>query len=130
MTGLVAGGEGFVNIAFEAKGLPADRMDHRVTVAPEIAVLGLQALNEPQRFGRRMGFQRVTKEFVEAFGSAGPSRQALIASRAGKSAPAFVAPSTRAPALAGGSCSGFRPTGVVEGPTNWPVGLHFSSLAS
>jgi len=33
-------------------------------------------------------------------------------------------PSTRAPALAEGSCSGFLPTGVVEGPTGLPVGLH------
>ena len=33
-------------------------------------------------------------------------------------------PSTRAPALAGGSCSGFRPTGVVEGATGLPVGIH------
>ena len=33
-------------------------------------------------------------------------------------------PSTRAPALAGGSRSGFRPTGVVEGATGLPVGLH------
>ena len=33
-------------------------------------------------------------------------------------------PSTRAPDLAGGSRSGFRPTGVVEGATGLPVGLH------
>ncbi len=33
-------------------------------------------------------------------------------------------PSTRAPALAGASCSGFRPTGVLEGATGLPVGLH------
>ena len=33
-------------------------------------------------------------------------------------------PSTRAPALAGGSCSGFRPTGVLENATGSPVGLH------
>ena len=33
-------------------------------------------------------------------------------------------PSTRAPALAGGSCSGFRPAGVPEGVTGLPVGLH------
>ena len=33
-------------------------------------------------------------------------------------------PSTRSPALAGGSCSGFRPTGVLEGATGLPVGLH------
>ena len=33
-------------------------------------------------------------------------------------------PSTRAPALAGGSCSGFRPTGVLEDATGSPVGLH------
>ena len=33
-------------------------------------------------------------------------------------------PSTRSPALAGGSCSGFRPTGVLEGATGLPVELH------
>ena len=33
-------------------------------------------------------------------------------------------PSTRAPALAGGSCSGFRLTGVLESATDVPVGLH------
>lgn len=33
-------------------------------------------------------------------------------------------PSTRAPALTGGSCSGFRPTGAMEGVTILPVGLH------
>ena len=33
-------------------------------------------------------------------------------------------PSTCAPALAGGSRSGFRPTGTVEGATGLPVGLH------
>ena len=37
---------------------------------------------------------------------------------------ASVDPSTRASALAGGSCSGFRPTGVPEGSTGLPVGLH------
>ena len=37
---------------------------------------------------------------------------------------ALLYPSTRAPALAGGSRSGFRPTGVVEGVTGLPVGLH------
>jgi len=37
----------------------------------------------------------------------------------------FVAdPSTRAPALAGGSRSGFRPMGVLDGATGLPVGLH------
>src|SRR3990170_2081214 len=36
-------------------------------------------------------------------------------------------PSARAPALAGGSCSGFRPTGLLEGATGLPVGLHKSS---
>ena len=34
-------------------------------------------------------------------------------------------PSTRAPALAEVSRSGFRPTGVPEGATSLPVGLHF-----
>jgi len=38
--------------------------------------------------------------------------------------PLTSGPSTRAPALAGGSCSGFRPTGVLEGATGLPVGLH------
>lgn len=33
-------------------------------------------------------------------------------------------PSTRAPALTEGSCSGLRPTGVLEGATGLPVGLH------
>ncbi len=33
-------------------------------------------------------------------------------------------PSTPAPALAGGSRSGFRPTGVPQGATGLPVGLH------
>ena len=33
-------------------------------------------------------------------------------------------PSTRAPALAGVSRSGFRPTGVLEGATGSPVGFH------
>jgi len=37
-------------------------------------------------------------------------------------------PSTRAPALAGGSRSGFRPTGVLEGATGLPVGLHLDCL--
>ena len=37
---------------------------------------------------------------------------------------ASVDRSTRAPALARGSCSGFRPTGVLEGATGLPVGLH------
>jgi len=39
-------------------------------------------------------------------------------------------PSTRAPALAGGSCSGFRPTGVLEGATGLPVGLHGAPFES
>mgnify|MGYP001174060023 FL=1 len=33
-------------------------------------------------------------------------------------------PSTQAPAFAGGSGSGFRPMGVLEGATGLPVGLH------
>ncbi|MBI2368319.1 MAG: type II toxin-antitoxin system HicA family toxin [Deltaproteobacteria bacterium] len=40
-----------------------------------------------------------------------------------------VDPSTRAPALAGGSRSGFRPKGVVEGATGLPVGLHNKILS-
>jgi len=38
--------------------------------------------------------------------------------------PLTSGPSTRSPALAGGSCSGFRPTRVLEGATGLPVGLH------
>ena len=34
-------------------------------------------------------------------------------------------PSTRAPALAGDSSSGFRPTGAPEGANSLPAGLHF-----
>jgi ATP-binding cassette subfamily B protein len=43
-----------------------------------------------------------------------------------ESPPASLAgdPSTCAPALAGDSRSGFRPTGIVEGATGLPVGLH------
>jgi hypothetical protein len=37
--------------------------------------------------------------------------------------------STRAPALARGSCSGFRPTGVLEDATGSPVGLHTKRAA-
>jgi uncharacterized membrane protein len=40
------------------------------------------------------------------------------------------APSTGAPALAGASRSGLRPTGVVEGATGLPVGLHFGLLTA
>jgi hypothetical protein len=42
----------------------------------------------------------------------------------------YIDPSTRAPALAGSSRSGFRPTGVVEGATGLPVGLHFKVNAN
>jgi len=41
-----------------------------------------------------------------------------------------IDPSTRSPALAGGSCSGFRPTGVLEGDTALPVGLHGHPVGS
>jgi hypothetical protein len=37
---------------------------------------------------------------------------------------ASVDPSTRASALAGGSCSGFRPTGLLEDATVLALGLH------
>src|SRR3990167_7330455 len=40
----------------------------------------------------------------------------------------WLDPSTPAPAFAGGSRSGFRPTGVVEGATGLPVGLHIPAL--
>jgi hypothetical protein len=43
---------------------------------------------------------------------------------AGKSFLFIFDPSTRASALAGGSRSGFRSTGAVEGATNLPLGLH------
>ncbi len=42
----------------------------------------------------------------------------------------WLDPSTPAPAFAGGSRSGFRPTGVVEGATGLPVGLHPSPESS
>ncbi|HXK27896.1 MAG TPA: alpha/beta fold hydrolase [Candidatus Binatia bacterium] len=42
----------------------------------------------------------------------------------------WLDPSTPAPAFAGGSRSGFRPTGVVEGATGLPVGLHPSTESS
>ena len=38
--------------------------------------------------------------------------------------------STRAPALAADSCSGFRPTGVLEDATGLPVGLHGARFES
>ncbi len=38
-------------------------------------------------------------------------------------------PSTRVPALGGGSCSGFRPTGVLEDTASSPVGLHTKMVA-
>jgi hypothetical protein len=41
----------------------------------------------------------------------------------GKAVISRSGPSTRFPALAGGSCSGFRPTAAVEGATGLPVGL-------
>ena len=37
-------------------------------------------------------------------------------------------PSTRAPAMAGGSRSGLRPTGVLEGAPGLPVGLHIAHI--
>jgi len=39
-------------------------------------------------------------------------------------------PSTRSPALAGDSRSGFHPTGVLEGATGSPVGLHKEAVSS
>lgn len=39
MTGLVTGGKRIMNIAFEKKCFPADRMNHRVTVAPQFGVI-------------------------------------------------------------------------------------------
>ena len=39
-------------------------------------------------------------------------------------------PSTRDPALAGGSRSGFHPTGVLEGATGLPVGLYKADASS
>jgi len=39
-------------------------------------------------------------------------------------------PSTRSPVLAADSCSGFRPTGVLEGATGLPVGLHGAPFES
>ncbi|HXK29442.1 MAG TPA: hypothetical protein VJ646_14415 [Candidatus Binatia bacterium] len=44
--------------------------------------------------------------------------------RAAQKVCCLMYPSTRAPALAGGSRSGFRPKSVVEGATDLPVGLH------
>jgi len=41
-----------------------------------------------------------------------------------------LGPSTRAPALAGDSRSGFRPTGAPEGATSSPVGIHKTSGSS
>jgi len=67
---------------------------------------------------------------VNAIGAAGlqgvthAPEQAAIG-RADGAAPGD--PSTRTPALAGGSCSGFRPTGVVRGAAGLPVGLHKNS---
>jgi len=42
----------------------------------------------------------------------------------------WIGPSIRAPALRGGSCSGFRPTGVLEGATGLPAGLHNRKIAA
>jgi hypothetical protein len=41
-----------------------------------------------------------------------------------KQALMFIDSSTQAPALAEASCSGFRPTGGLEGATGLPVGIH------
>ena len=41
-----------------------------------------------------------------------------------------LGPSTRSPALAEDSPSGFRPTGAVEGAKGLPVGLHETLLPS
>jgi len=42
--------------------------------------------------------------------------------------PQLTDPSTRAPALARGSCSGLRPTGVLKGDMGLPVGLHVAHI--
>ena len=36
----------------------------------------------------------------------------------------FLRPFDSSPGLGRGSCSGFRPTGVLKGATSLPVGLH------
>jgi hypothetical protein len=54
MAGLIAGGKRIVNIAFGAKGFPADRMHNRMTVAPDLWVFDLEPLNESEKIDRRM----------------------------------------------------------------------------
>src|SRR6266508_3336755 len=67
MAGLITAGKGFMNIAFGAKAFPPDRMDDRMTVAPEIGVFRLKSLDELKKFQRRVFFQRLQKELIETF---------------------------------------------------------------
>jgi hypothetical protein len=61
-------------------------------------------------------------------GAALPQQGVMVAlTRWGQTTLGVFDPSTRAPASAGGSRSGFRPTGVLEGATGLPVGLHVSN---
>jgi photosystem II stability/assembly factor-like uncharacterized protein len=56
------------------------------------------------------------------------NRQAIVMGQAGTIRVLDLDLSTRAPSSTGGSRSGFRPTGVPEGATSLPVGLHKKTL--
>jgi hypothetical protein len=70
VAGLVAGRKRVVDIALEPKRLPTDSMDRGMTVAPELRVLRLKALNHLEHVGGWVVLKGLPKKIIEALGTA------------------------------------------------------------
>lgn len=73
--------------------------------------------------------QRGDVSRLSEIGLAGLRRESCMPQSFDPSTTLRTGPSTHTPGLARGFRSGFRPTGVVEGGTGLPVGLHLRHRA-
>jgi hypothetical protein len=69
VAGLVAGGEGIVNISFDAVGLTPDGVHDRMAVAAKLGIFRFVTLDQVENFQRRMPLERLSKEIIQTLGA-------------------------------------------------------------
>lgn len=74
MTGLIAGGEGVVDVPFDSEGLPADGVDDGMAVAAQLRILEFEALDELQSSFRRLCFQHLAENLIQASSAVGSGK--------------------------------------------------------
>jgi hypothetical protein len=67
VAGLITGGKGVVDVAFELESLPTDRVNDGMAVTPEIWVFDFETANQLESFGGGMILEGSSKKIIETF---------------------------------------------------------------